>query len=218
MFNAWSSLNQKLVIANTELNSFYANQATSISANQFSNSEVFLLDGLISYIWQSWIDFCRECFMNSCMGCTTLSGTPLAATIGAISEAHVSSAAIKAKKSATPPFWGQQNLILRLEPTWGDVDVLTKITQRINPPNCSQILAALSSASQSLKVIQNIRNACAHRNHQTLQLVTGSMSSYIAKPTTDPVQSLFWIVPSNGKYLSTHVVDEMSATSFNCCS
>src|SRR5262245_58695041 len=131
---AYNALESELDLLAVEMRAFASRVGPVAASNQFTLLDECLLEGLLSRVWQAWCNFARACVVHSCLGATTTSGTvlPLAA---ATSEAHVSSAAIRAKNKANPPFWGATNTVLRAEPTWGDVDVLNKILTRLQPSN-----------------------------------------------------------------------------------
>ena len=153
--------------------------------------------------------FCRSCLCESCIGTTDGSGAPVIAHLDAASEAHVSAAAIRAKQAGVPPAWGSTNTVLRNEPTWGDVDVLTKIIPLLGPSNQAQLLAAFSSGHKSAKALQLIRNAAAHNNAQALAEVHSLRSRYIVFPISHPVQALYWIEPSSKDFLVLEAVEDL---------
>lgn len=135
-----------------------------------------------------------------------------------LEEDKATEAALNGKKHAyildkqyrwETPTWGKTNLLLRYEPTWGDVDVLSKLVARLGPANQSQLLAAFSAGYQSARVIQLIRNASAHNNAQTMAEVHSVRSRYIVFPVTHPIQALYWIEPSSRDFLVLHAIEEL---------
>jgi hypothetical protein len=147
--------------------------------------------------------------MSSCLGCVTATGGAVPPVAGATNEFEVSGAAIKAKRSAAPPYWGFPNSVLRLEPTWGDVDVLNTILSRLLPTNAPQLLAGFSSSYSKAKAIQTIRNGTAHLNAQTLAEVAAFSSAYHAFPIVHPVHALFWTDSGSGDFLVTRAIDDL---------
>jgi hypothetical protein len=219
MYASWGALCAKLDAASAELINFCAAHPQPFPPATYSLADEFYLEGLISHTWQAWCDFCRECVIASCMGTVSGSGVPIAAHPFAASDAHVSGAVLRAKRRKTgPPYWGNINTNLRLEPTWGDVDVLSQIIPRLAPANTTQLVAALSSGSRALKTIQIIRNATSHRNPQTLNDVKSFMSRYIAFPIQHPVQALFWIDPITNDFLALQVIDDIRDIAQTCIS
>src|SRR6516162_521570 len=70
------------------------------ASSHFSLLDECLLEGLLSRVWQAWNRFCRKCVIESCMGTTGATGLHIAGLPDAITEQHVSSAAIQAKKQS----------------------------------------------------------------------------------------------------------------------
>lgn len=215
MYARWTAFCAELDVASNELLNFCATRTYPQSSSSLSLADHFYLEGFISFTWQSWCNFCRDCILLSCRGCVSGSGTAITPHPLAISEILVSGAAIRAKRNSLP-YWGTPNSILRMEPTWGDVDVLTTIVPRLAPSNSSQLLAAISSGYSPIKALQIIRNATAHRNNETLASVLGLTSQYVTFPITDPVQAIFWTDPSTQDYLAIRIIDEMRDTAQNC--
>jgi hypothetical protein len=187
---------------------FAARKSILNSAAHFSFLDECVLEGLLSRAWQAWGDFCRSCVVDSCMGTHTSSGTRINAVPEAFTAAHVSGAAIRAKKSQAP-YWGSPNELLRTEPTWGDVDVLTKILPRLAPANSGQLLAAFSSAHPSVRALQAIRNCAAHNHVQNLKEVESLRSAYVVFPVVHPTHAMYWIEPKSTDYLITKAIDEL---------
>jgi hypothetical protein len=142
------------------------------------------------------------------MGTVTSRGLSVIGLPHAVSDAHVSNAAILANRSRSP-YWGSTNLLRRLEPTWGDVDVLAKILPRLGPANAGQMLAAFSSASSSARALQRIRNGAAHNHTQNLDEIMLLQSAYFAFPITHAVHAMFWVEPVSRDFLVTHAIEEL---------
>jgi hypothetical protein len=135
-------------------------------------------------------------------------GTAIPGLPDAVSEAHVSGAAIRAKKQPGPPYWGTPNSVLRVEPTWGDVDVLAKVISRLRPTNFTQLLAAFSTGHPSAKALQLIRNGAAHNHIQSLNDILTLRSAYLVFPVGHPTHAMFWIEPTSSDFLVTHAIQE----------
>lgn len=207
---AGAKLNSDLELISKYFRDFAANKPGITSASSFSFQDECLLEGLLSRAWQTWCAFCRSCVIESCTGTVDGAGATIPPLPDAASDAHVSAAAIRAhSRSAKPPYWGNTNTLLRLEPTWGDVDVLANILQRLRPTNVSKLLAAFSSRSSSPKALQLIRNATAHTNVQSMGDVQGLRSRYIAFPIGHPTHALFWVDPSSKDFLATQAIEEL---------
>lgn len=187
----------------------FAAAKTIRSAADFGFSDECFLEGVLSRVWQCWGAFCRTCVIESCRGSTNASGGSIAGLPGASSEAHVSGAAILAKRKATGPWWSSPNTILRLEPTWGDVDVLVKIVTRLSPTNSGSLLAGFSTSHPSAKAFQVIRNASAHNDAQSMIEVMTLRSSFIVFPIVHPIHALFWTEPRSKDFLVMNALDEL---------
>ncbi len=208
-----TQLSVELDSLSVHLRDFAAAKSPLSGAAQFSLRDECLLEGLLSRAWQAWCVFCRNCIVESCMGTVNSAGGIVAALPDAISESHVSKAAIVAKKKPNPPFWrGPPNAILRLEPTWGDVDALTTIVSRLRPRNFAQLQAAFSSGTKSAKALQLIRNGAAHNNFQNMAEIQTLRSGYIVFPINHPTHALFWTDPNSGDFLVLHAIQELKDT------
>jgi hypothetical protein len=215
--NVWTIFEQDLDSQSAHIRVFAAAK-TITSSTDFSFHDECLVEGLLSRIWQTWNQFCRSCVIESCVGTTTVGGMGIPALPDAVSEAHVSGAAINAKKSATGTIWGTPNSMLRLEPTWGDVDVLVKILTRLRPSNSANMLAAFSSSYPSAKALQLIRNAAAHNHSQNMSEVLTLRPSYIVFPIVHPIQALFWTEPASRDFLVMHAIGELKAAGLTAVS
>ena len=210
---ALALLHAQLVADFAHLEGHLRNFATSRpairSSTDFSDRDEYLLEGLLSRVWQAWGAFCRSCFCESCLGTVDSTGAPVAPLAGAVSVAHVSGAALRVKSNVNGPYWGTTNVILRREPTWGDVDVLSTLLSRLAPANALQMSAAFSTFSASAKALQAIRNAAAHMHHQTIAEVQGLRSKYIVFPITHPTQALYWIEPKSSDFLILRALSDL---------
>jgi hypothetical protein len=204
---AWTRLDADLTLLGLNLRNFASTKPLA-AASDFSLLDECLLEGLLSRVWQAWSSFCRTCVIESCMGTTDVTGAAIAPIPDAASEEHVSGAAIQAKRGLAP-LWGSTNAILRLEPTWGDVDVLSRIINRLQPANSGKMLAAFSSGSQSAKALQSVRNGAAHNHTQNLGDILKLRSSYLVFPIGHPTQAMFWIEPQSQDFLVTHAIEEL---------
>jgi len=204
----WTGFCNELDILSDQFRDFATSKPSLSSAAHFDLKDECLLEGLLSRFWQAWGRFCRSCIVESCLGTTTVAGVGISALSGAASEAHVSGAAIRARKVSTN-VWGTTNSTLRHEPTWGDVDVLATTISRLDPGNRAQLLAAFSGGSQSAKAIQTIRNAASHHNSQTMTEVGALRPKYIVFQITHPTQSLYWIEPSSQDFLVIEAAREL---------
>lgn len=205
----WTQFEVELNSLSLHFRDFASKKRSLTASSDFSLLDECILEGLLSRVWQAWNRFCRKCVVESCLGTTDAAGNAIAGLPDAVSEHHVSGAAIHAKKRSTPPFWGPQNAVLRFEPTWGDVDVLEKILTRLSPTNSVKMLAAFSSGHASAKALQLIRNGAAHDNHETRRDIEALRSTYLVFPILHPTHAMFWVEPSSRDFLVTHAIDEL---------
>lgn len=182
----------------------------------FSLTDEFFLEGLLSRIWQAWATFCRGTIYQSCLGTVAASGSAIPAHPLALSEEHVSSAAIKAKATnANPWVPASLNSVLRFEPTWGDTDMLVSRIPRLNPSNAAQLVAGYSGAHRAAKFLQTVRNACAHDNSQTRAELLLLRPRYDIFPISHPSQALLWVEPISGEYAILQALDELLENGLN---
>jgi len=185
-----------------------ATTRTHTGAADFTIEEECLLEGLLSRIWQSWCRFCRSTLVESCMGTVTVSGDLVPALPDAISEVHVSKAAMRAKKQQQP-FWLGTNTELWKEPTWGDTDGLLDIVLRLYPSNHSTLTGMCTLANVGSAILQAARNACAHDNVETRANLIAQSTAYTTFPVTHPIQSLFWVHTGSSAYLLPHALEAL---------
>jgi hypothetical protein len=208
---AAARLDADLSVLAQHMRDFAANKPTISSPAHFSLLDEAVLEGLLSRVWQAWGVFCRTCFINSCLGTTTATGNSIPGLPNALSEPHVSAAAIAAAPAKPrSAYWGGgTNALLRREPTWGDVDVLSRLLTRLKPSNHLQMSAAFSGGAQSIKALQTIRNGAAHTNPETLAQVQSLRSAYVVYPIGHPIHALYWIAPSSSDFLITDCISEL---------
>jgi hypothetical protein len=218
LYAVWTQLCVEFDTLSAHMRDFASARPSISSASHFSDKDEYLLEGLVSRVWQSWGAFCRACICESCLGTIDGAGNAVPPHPEAASEGHVSGAATRAKKSGLPPTWGSTNTVFRLEPTWGDVDVLTKIIPRMKIANGSQLLAAFSSGYQSAKALQLIRNAAAHTNAQTMGDVQNLRSAYVVFPISHPTHALYWTVPRSRDFLVLDAIETLRDASLSAIS
>jgi hypothetical protein len=191
-----------------------ATTKTFTRASDFTHEDICMLEGILSHTWQDWCRFCRVLIMESCRGTVDMSENQLPQLPGALSEHHVSGAAARIKQRRTP-IWGFQNTILRFEPTWGDVDVLTDIITGMAPANSATLLGMCTLASPSSKILQGTRNAAAHHNHQTVSDLLRMSGVYTTFPITHPCQALLWVENSSGMYMFPGAIEGLVTASIH---
>jgi len=156
----------------------YNKRVLEIVQGNYSSWEFrYLTEVLLSDVWQSWCRFCRLLYLSSCRGCIARDGS----SIPAINEDHSWRrlgyiARQKIRNSGVTPN-GHLNFEMRKEPTWGDLDVFLKIIQGVPLANKNTLLSSFGSFS-SLKSMQLVRNACAHKNVETINNLNSLSTSY----------------------------------------
>lgn len=208
LYDVWRDFSNELDLLVIEFEGIAAGIAGSASSSSFDLKSECILEGLLSRTWQAWCLFCRHCLVESCVGTRDGNGNPIAPHPSALSDFHVSAAAMAAKESKAI-VWGGQNSILRREPTWGDTDVLAKILPRMLPNNHSQLSSAFSSAHGSARALQLIRNAAAHKNSETMGAVVALMPSFLAYPIVHSTHALYWVEPSSSEYLIIYAIEDL---------
>lgn len=132
---------------------------------------------LISDIWQNWCHFTRKLLFSSCRGTVARDGSIVLARSGDNTWKRLGYEAKQgvSQHNATPN--GHLNFKIRMEPTWGDMNCAIKIIVKLQPSNKSHLLTTYGSFSK-LKDLQLIRNACAHKNIETINSIYPLASRY----------------------------------------
>jgi hypothetical protein len=127
----------------------------------------YLIESLLSDIWQSWCMFCRQLILLSCQGTIARNGDVVAKRLGDTSELRLTYEAKQyaAQQPLKPN--GQNAFHKRYEPTWGDLNLLIRMISGLNPNNSANLLVSVGSFSK-IKELQFLRNACAHKNSETI--------------------------------------------------
>lgn len=137
----------------------------------------YLIESLLSDIWQSWNGFCRDLIILSCQGTTARNGSLIAARGGDVSEMRLAYEAKQYSSQSRPKQNGPANFPKRYEPTWGDLDSLLRIISGLTPANTINLLAAIGSFSK-IKELQVLRNACAHKNSESIRELKSKFIAY----------------------------------------
>ncbi len=130
----------------------------------------FLTETLISELWQAWCLFCRNLLLQSCLGARTRSGNVVASRLRDNSWRRLGyEAAQSAKRKPIKP--GKSLSHIRQEPTWGDQNKIIDIINGLQPINKNELLTAFGLPLLGPKHLQTVRNACAHKNQETIAAV-----------------------------------------------
>ena len=137
----------------------------------------YLSEGLVSDAWQSWCLFVRNIINYSCNESITRNGIVVPKRVYDNTWQRIGyEAAQAAKNSNIKP--NNKNNYIRQEPTWGDIAKIIDIITALNPNNKSQLLSAFGLPVYGPKHMQTIRNACQHKNQDTINAVKILYSHY----------------------------------------
>lgn len=166
------------------------------------------LEGALSDAWQAYCSFVRQLIIRSCTGCVTAQGVAHAASIVPAQWQRASYIALRAGNGASI-LPGLMNSILRKEPTWGDASKIVAIVSALNPGNAGTLIGHLAGGLSGPKHCQTVRNACAHRHHQTRAEVEALAPAYIASQVRYPTDAMTWRDPTSMQFAFLSWVDDM---------
>jgi hypothetical protein len=171
-----------------------------------------LQEGLISSLWQSWCEFCRDVVISTTTGASTRAGNTVISPIYSIhTEAEIAFIAAILSKSerfnTIKPIKSRRH-----EPTWGDIDKLLLIITGLSPTNTGSLLSIFGSAN-AIKDLQVYRNASAHVCSDTIKSVSATRLRYNDTKFMHPSDTMFWIDPISRNYLWKLWIDEMELIS-----
>lgn len=167
-----------------------------------------LLEGAVSDAWQSYCCFSRNVAIYSSLGCTTAAGTVHPASIAPASWQRASYVAIRGAKGE-PVQPSKTNGHLWKEPTWGDSAKAPGIIAALNPGNAGTLVGHLAGGLLGPKHCQIVRNACAHKNHQTKAAVEALSLHYIASRIIVPTDALIWRDPVTQEFAFISWLEDM---------
>jgi hypothetical protein len=168
----------------------------------------YVLDGVISDAWQAYCDFVREVCIASSIGAISASGAHLAPSIFPITPERASYIAVRTARGH-PIIAGSENSEKWKEPTWGDPAKIDTIIMQLNPVNLATLRSAFLSSLLGPRHCQTVRNACAHRNDQTLKNVTDLSTKYVAHQIWVPSEASTWQVPGTRERAFKSWTDDM---------
>lgn len=171
-----------------------------------------LQEGLISSLWQSWCEFCRDIVISTTIGASTRAGnaviSPLFSTHNEAEIAFIAARLSNSERIANiKPIKSRRH-----EPTWGDIDKLLLIITGLSPTNSRLLLATFGSAN-AIKDLQVYRNASAHVCNDTIKSVSATRLRYNDTKFTHPSDTMFWTDPISRNYLWKLWIDEMELIS-----
>ncbi|MFQ1930149.1 hypothetical protein ACK34T_11655 [Aeromonas veronii] len=158
----------------------YNQRITEIKSNELKLRKWefnYQTEVLISDIWQSWCHFTRKLIMSSCRGTIARDNSIINARTADNTWRRLGYEAKQASIQHNITANGHINFLIRKEPTWGDLSNVSRIITGLGPSNKNNLLGAYGSFSQ-LKDLQLVRNACAHKNIETLNSLIPLSSRY----------------------------------------
>lgn len=137
---------------------------TSYSAIEFRA----LSETLLSDIWQTWCSFSRILILRSVRGTIALDSSIVSGRRGDNSWRRICYEGSNAARNRRITSSGHNRFLIRNEITWGDVGQFISAVQYLAPANSMRLLTAYGLPFDGIKHMQKVRNACAHKNVETL--------------------------------------------------
>lgn len=176
------------------------------------DEDLMFLEGLVSTLWQHWSLFCRRVVFASALGCQNRAGDLIQSCVIPRTWERVSHIASRAKNGNNPQPTGL-NTDLKKEPTWGDVIKIQSIILKLAPRNKHHLISCFGAVSRGPIHLQIVRNATAHRNHQTFNNVKNLRHYYYPKPIHHPVEVTIWTEPTSNDFALIAWIDEIRLVS-----
>lgn len=168
----------------------------------------YLLEGILSGTWQAYCSFVRQVTIYSSLGCKTANGVIHPASVTPAVWERASYVALRAANGAVAKPTVLNSLLIK-EPTWGDSSKISDIVNALNPGNGSTLKSHLAGGLTGPKHCQQVRNACAHRNHQTKADLKTLAPSYIASAVVHPTDVMTWRDPQSQEFAFLSWTDDM---------
>ncbi len=149
-----------------------------------------LTEGLLSDLWQDWNNFSRTVLLMSCQGCITRNAAKIQRRPCDNSWQRISYEA-KCASQDRAAVHGRINRFKSQEPTWGDTGKVVKIIHGLNPTNKGRLISAFGLSVSGPTHLQLVRNACAHKNEESMKAVRQISIHYISQPLQQPSE-LVW--------------------------
>jgi hypothetical protein len=89
---------------------------------------------------------------------------------------------------------GHNGFLIRYEPTWGDLDVLVDIILALKPHNQNCLLTAFGMGLKDINYLQLARNACAHKNVETIKEFVNNTHLYYDVSQLKRPSDLAWSI------------------------
>lgn len=153
-----------------------------------------LTESLMSDIWQTWCLYCRNVAHTSCRGGECLDGAIIAKRLSINDNTweRIGYEAKSRKNISGAKVNGHNGFLMRYEPTWGDLNVMLDVIQAIGTVNKNQLLTAFGMGLTSINHLQKARNACAHKNVETISELSNEMVIYYSISHLKKPSDLAW--------------------------
>ena len=202
---AYFNLERRLSWADESFKSQYR-----LASKALTSEEIFILNGIVDYVWQAWTRFSREYFIKCCLGCNAKNGAAIAAALNVqpISEERVSYLSTMLSRPQKITVNGM-NSILRYEPTWGDIDKIINLSALCQLSNHAAVTASFGGGLLGPKHLQRVRNSIAHLNKETHIELNSLASLYKSNTLRHPVCSVFWRTTDTDVYALSAWIEDM---------
>ena len=168
----------------------------------------FLTESLIDNLWQDWCNFCRNIVILSCNGAYSKNNNYIPPRNSDNSTERI---AYEAKCAALNNRLRPNRVIqnLRSEPTWGDQDKIIQIIQTLQPYNYQTLLSAFGLPVYGIKHLQHVRNACCHKNKETMRQISQFFIYYYIVDVSTPSDLVWHVNTYSQTYGIYHWIDNM---------
>lgn len=160
-----------------------------------------LTETLISNIWLTWSQFCRNLFLLSCRGTVARDSSTIAPRPGDNSWKRIGYEASQGIRGSQITNNGHNRFKMQYELTWGDVDKFLQAVQCMRPANATTLLTAFGIGNLSIKDMQKVRNTFAHKNVETMHELRRLRLSYSFSQLTTP-SDIVWVTSRNSNSIA----------------
>ncbi|HBW2208631.1 hypothetical protein FKK34_06250 [Klebsiella quasipneumoniae] len=123
----------------------------------------------MSDLWQNWCHFCRSLIHKSCRGAISADNSTIIPRIICPDNSWQRLGYEAKQRGNSLKTNGHNGFLIRYEPTWGDLNVLIGIISALKPNNQNCLLAAFGMGLNDINYLQLARNACAHKNVESIK-------------------------------------------------
>ncbi|SPJ33453.1 hypothetical protein [Kushneria phyllosphaerae] len=166
----------------------------------------YLSEALLSDAWQGWCLFSKDLIFNSYRGCFARDGSCVKPLVRP--DYKYSRVCYEAKQCGSNPQSkikenGHLKFLPHQEPTWGSLDFILNTVYGMGVDN-SEYLASVFGSFPHLRMIQEVRNACAHKNGNIIRKLENYKTKYSIREVAHPVDYM-WGREKKGRLLAFEV-------------